>query len=62
MIGRDNRCLKPDYSKDPEDWDHYDPDSYSNSITKEFYFEYLHTAQTLENKIVMFFLFLLLKF
>ena len=34
--GYDNRCLKPDDSKDPEEWDHYDPDEFYDATTQEF--------------------------
>jgi len=33
--GRDMRCLKVDYARDPEEWDHYDPDSYYEALTQE---------------------------
>jgi len=33
--GFDNRCLKPDDSKKPEDWDHYDPDDFYEATSKE---------------------------
>jgi len=33
--GRDMRCLKVDYTRDPEDWDHYDPDSYYEALTQD---------------------------
>jgi len=34
--GYDNRCLKPDDSKDPELWDHYDPDDFYYATSQEF--------------------------
>ena len=37
LQGYDNRCLKPDGSKNPEDWDHYDPDDFYEATSKEFY-------------------------
>jgi len=33
--GYDNRCLKPNDSKDPEHWEHYDPDDFYEATTKE---------------------------
>jgi len=33
--GYDNRCLKPDDSKDPELWDHYDPDDFYDATSQE---------------------------
>ena len=34
--GYDNRCLKPDDHKDPEEWDHYDPDDFYDAVTQEY--------------------------
>jgi len=33
--GYDNRCLKPNDSKDPELWDHYDPDDFYHATSQE---------------------------
>jgi len=33
--GRDNRCLKPNDEKDPENWDHYDPDDFYEAASEE---------------------------
>ena len=35
-LARDNRCLKPNDSKDPETWDHYDPDDFYEATSEEF--------------------------
>ena len=37
LLGNDNRCLKPDHSKDPELWDHYDPDDFYDATSQEIY-------------------------
>ena len=34
LLGFDNRCLKPDDSKMPENWDHYDPDDFYEATSK----------------------------
>ena len=36
VLGYDNRCLKPDDSKDPELWDHYDPDDFYYATSQDF--------------------------
>ena len=37
LPGYDNRCLKPNDSKDPELWDHYDPDDFYDATSQEIY-------------------------
>ena len=45
FFGYDNRCLKPNDSKDPEHWEHYDPDDFYEATTKElYYFQNLYNA------------------